>query len=216
MFSLARLPTVALAVMMALCLIGTARADPITFTSGTPGTSNYRSAEVAITVVNGVITFTVVNVLNNDQVWSVGQNISGLYFTVNSTGSGYLDSSSGNGTIIESPRHGTPTGELLSPDPVISPTGWALSGDGTGNFALCVICSPTNPAAGPSLTIVGGTGIGDYIHANGSLDNNTPHNPFLAGEVVFTMHIDGVDSASDFSNVIFQFGTDATDRKSVV
>jgi hypothetical protein len=75
---------------------------------------------------------------------------------------------------------------------------------------VCVICPGGNPAAGPELTVIGGSGAGSYANANGSINGNSPHNPFLAGPVTFTLSVAGVTSNSQFSNVVLQFGTKAT------
>lgn len=214
MFSLRALRKAAMAAMMIGCLAGAARADPISitvpYTSGVSGTSGYLNASVEITVLSGgVVEFRVTNLLSSGEVWSVGQNISGLYFTVNGAGSGSLtDSYASAATWINAPKGATPVANYEAGP--INPTGWILTSDGNGSFALCVICSPSNPPRGPTSTIIGGSGTGNYIHANGSLDNNTAHNPFLVSDVVFTMNIDGVTSPYQITNVTFQFGTTAT------
>jgi len=64
--------------------------------------------------------------------------------------------------------------------------------------------------AGPDQTIIGGTGSGAYANANGSIAANGPHNPFLVGPVTFTLVVPGVTVDSTFSNVVIQFGTEAT------
>src|SRR4030095_5831661 len=98
------------------------------------------------------------------------------------------------------------TGTLLG---TVNPTG-GTSGSTGGYLYVCVICPGGNPEAGPELTVIGGTGSGSYANANASINNNAPHNPFLAGPVTFTLSVAGVTSNSQFSNVILQFGTKAT------
>jgi hypothetical protein len=79
-----------------------------------------------------------------------------------------------------------------------------------------VICAfGVSSAAGPDQTIVGGTGSGAYANANGSINGNGPHNPFLVGTVTFVLNAPGVTANSTFSNVVIQFGTTATPPKEV-
>jgi len=199
-------PRIVKSVLFILAVVGLtcsfANADSISVVSGTPNTSNYLNASASITAGNGSVTIALSNNLTNSQVISVGQNISGVYFQVSgSSGSPSLTSSSGMSTNIANG-----TGTLLG---TVNPTGWT-SGSTAGYLYVCVICPGGNPPAGPELTIVGGTGSGSYANANASINNNSPHNPFLVGPVTFTLSLAGVTSNSQFSNVTLQFGTTAT------
>src|SRR6185369_15830165 len=91
-----------------------------------------------------------------------------------------------------------------------NPTGWAGGHSGT-TITACVICAfgIVSPA-GPAQTLIGGTGAGAYANANGSINGNGPHNPFLAGTLTLTLAANGVTANSTFSNVVVQFGTTAT------
>jgi hypothetical protein len=74
-----------------------------------------------------------------------------------------------------------------------------------------VICAfGISSPAGPDQTLIGGTGSGAYANANGSIDGNGPHNPFLVGTLTLTLVVPGVTVNSTFSNVVIQFGTTAT------
>jgi hypothetical protein len=74
-----------------------------------------------------------------------------------------------------------------------------------------VVCAfGVGPTVGPEQTLIGGTGSGAYANANGSIAGNDPHNPFLVGTVTFTLVVPGVTVNSTFSNVVIQFGTEAT------
>jgi len=193
-------------VLLILAVVGLtcsfANADSISVISGTPNSSNYVNASGSITAGNGSVTIALSNNLTNSQVISVGQNISGVYFQVSgSSGSPSLTASSGMSTSVANG-----TGTLLG---TVNPTGWT-SGSTGGYLYVCVICPGGNPEAGPELTVIGGTGSGSYANANASINNNAPHNPFLAGPVTFTLSVAGVTSNSQFSNVILQFGTKAT------
>lgn len=194
-----------LRVIAATCLLVflpalVAQADSISF--GSPGSSQYVAG--AISASDGTVTITLNNLLTNNQVISIGQNISGVYFTVGGyTGSGSLLSSSAQYlTVLSNGQATTQTGPI--------PTNWMVVNNVGGGLAVCVICPGTNAPAGPGYTIIGGTGAGSYTNANGSLNGNKPHNPYLAGTVTFTITLPGVTSTSQFSNVLVQFGTNPT------
>jgi|GEM_PF-517203 len=148
----------------------------------------------------GTVTITLANGLTNAQVKDVAQNISGVYFTL-STGQtvGTLASSVGNFTNI--------SGNTATPVAGTAPTGWGTVNNVNGGLSLCVICSGGNPPAGPSSTIVGGTGTGNYPTVNGSINGNGPHNPFLFGTNTFTMNIAGVTAGTTITGAFIQFGT---------
>jgi hypothetical protein len=91
-----------------------------------------------------------------------------------------------------------------------APTGWAGGHSGT-TITACVVCAfGIGPTAGPEQTLIGGTGSGAYPNANGSIAGNDPHNPFLVGTLTLTLSVPGVTVNSTFSNVVIQFGTEAT------
>jgi hypothetical protein len=197
--------TVALLALVSLAH-GTAKADPISVCTG-PGCS---TTNVSGTIVagNGTVTITLNNDLSQAQVVSVIQNISGVYFQVSGYTLGAVSlsgSSATNSTNISNTNVATPGG-------AVSPTGWGAGHDGA-LISVCVVCSGSfgaGPTAGPEQTIIGGTGSGLYPGANGSIAGNNPHNPFLTGTVTFTLVVPGVTVNSTFSNVVIQFGTEAT------
>jgi hypothetical protein len=202
--------SMAMFAVVALGSVSVAQADPFSFTSGTPGTGTYQNIAGTITAGAGTVTITITNLLTNAQVNGVIQNVSGVYFNVSGgTAVTGLSSSAFQSTIIAS-NNGSLAG-------AISPTGWG-AGTSSGEFVVCVICTggiAIAPTAQPSQTIIGGTGIGAYAAANGSIDGNAPHNPFLVSQnsngsahpVTFTMSITGVTAQSTFSNIFVQFGT---------
>jgi hypothetical protein len=63
--------------------------------------------------------------------------------------------------------------------------------------------------AGPAQTIIGGTAGSStaYSNANGSIDNNAPHNPFIQGVAHFTLNIAGVTASTNVTGATFSFGT---------
>lgn len=191
----------ALAVFGVLSLAhGTAQADPISVCTG----AGCSTTNVTGTIVagNGTVTITLNNNLTNAQVISVIQNISAVYFEVSGYNGGAVNltsSSSQNSTNI--------TGGVGTLAGAVNPTGWAAGNNGN-TITVCVICAfGITSTAGPDQTIIGGTGSGFYANANGSINGNDPHNPFLTGTVTFTLSVPGVTVNSTFSNVVVQFGT---------
>jgi len=185
---------------------GTAQADPISVCTG-PACS---TTNVSGTIVagNGTVTITLNNNLAQANVTSVIQNVSGVYFQVSGYTLGAVSlsgSSATNSTNISNTNIATPAG-------AVSPTGWGAGHNGAV-VSVCVVCAGSfgvGPTAGPEQTLIGGTGSGIYGAANGSIAGNNPHNPFLTGTVTFTLIVPGVTENSTFSNVVVQFGTEAT------
>ena len=189
--------------LVSLGSVSVARADPFSFTSGTPGTSNYQNVSGTITAGAGTVTITINNLLTNAQVFDVLQNVSGVYFNVSggTAVTGLVQSAAAAATNI--------VNQVGVPTTVVSQWG---AGSSSGEFVVCVICGagitiPPGAGAGPAQTLIGGTGTGAYSNTNGSINNNNPHNPFLVSPVTFTLSITGVTANSTFSNIFVQFGT---------
>jgi hypothetical protein len=183
---------------------GTAKADPISVCTGVGcSTTNVTGSIVAGA---GTVTITLNNNLTNAQVVSVIQNISGVYFQVSGYNLGAV-SLSGSNSAQSTNIADNGTGVLAG---AVNPTGWGAGNSGS-TITVCVICAfgVVSPA-GPDQTIIGGDGVGPYTAANGSITGNDPHNPFLVGTVTFTLIVPGVTVDSTFSNVVIQFGTEAT------
>jgi hypothetical protein len=200
MYKVLKKPKTLLAVCIVLAAALGAKADTINFTSGTAGTSNYQDVSGSIIAGNGTVTITLNNDLTDSQVFSIIQNISGIYFNV----SGY----GGNASLQPSSALTTTITNDFAALGAMSPTGWTVVNNIAGGLAVCVICPGGNPVAGPAMTIVGGDGSGTYANANGSI-NTGSHHPFLVGPGTFTVNVAGVTSSSTFSNVVIQFGTTA-------
>jgi hypothetical protein len=182
----------------------TAKADPISVCTGAGcSTTNVTGSIVA---GNGTVTITLNNNLTNAQVVSVIQNISGVYFQVSGYNGGAVSLSGSNSTQstnIDLSGNGVLAG-------AVNPTGWAAGHSGS-TITVCTVCAfGIGGAAGPEQTIIGGDGVGPYTNANNSITGNDPHNPFLVGTVTFTLVVPGVTINSTFSNVVIQFGTEAT------
>ena len=204
-FSNLKKSLMALAVLGILSLAqGAAKADPISICTG-PGCS---TTNVTGTIVagNGFVTITLNNNLTNAQVVSVIQNVSGVYFQVSGYNGGAVSLSASNSTQstnIDGSGNAVLAGGL-------NPTGWAAGHSGS-TITACVICAyGISSPAGPDQTLIGGTGSGPYANANGSIAGNDPHNPFLVGTLTLTLVVPGVTVDSTFSNVVIQFGTEAT------
>lgn len=182
---------------------GTAKADPISVCTG----AGCSTTNVTGTIVagNGTVTITLDNNLTNAQVVSVIQNVSGVYFQVSGYNGGAVSLSASNSTQSTNISGGN--GTLAG---AVNPTGWAAGHSGS-TITACVICAfGISSPAGPDQTLIGGTGSGAYANANGSINGNGPHNPFLAGTLTLTLVVPGVTVNSTFSNVVIQFGTTAT------
>ena len=125
---------------------------------------------------------------------SVVQNLSGLRFTV-STGQtvGTLDSSSGVPRDVE--EGGTYT------DGPAGPTGWELATIGPEMYlhVLETAVAPSRLIIGPPDAL--------YFVAKGSIEDNKPHNPFLAESATFELIVPGVTALSTITEATFEFGT---------
>jgi PEP-CTERM motif len=181
---------------------GTAKADPISVCTG--GGCSTTNVSGTIVAGNGTVTITINNNLTNAQVGNVGQNVSAIYFQISGYNGGAVSLSASNSTQSTNISGGN--GVLAG---AVNPTGWA--GGHSGNLiTACVICAfGISSPAGPDQTLIGGTGSGAYASANGSINGNDPHNPFLAGTLTLTLVVPGVTVNSTFSNVVIQFGTTA-------
>ena len=182
---------------------GTAQADPISVCTG----AGCSETNVTGTIVagNGTVTITLNNNLSNSEVNSIIQNVSAVYFNVSGYNGGAVTLASSNSAQSTNINGGV--GVLAGP---VNPTGWGAGANGN-TITACVICAfGISSPAGPDQTIIGGTGSGAYPNANGSINNNNPHNPFLVGTTTFVLNVPGVTVNSTFSNVVIQFGTSAT------
>lgn len=155
------------------------------------------SASATFVTGNGTLTIELADLLANPV--SAGQLLSGLQFTLSSGNTGAtLTGSSGQEINIANG-----VGQLGS---AVS-AGWGF-GNLQSGYVLCVICPgvslPQPPTVQPSHLIIGP---GPYTDANGSINNNDPHNPFLNQTASFTFDAPGVTGNTTVSNVVFSFGT---------
>jgi hypothetical protein len=205
MFSISKLQLLIVAAV--ICLALPLMADTIPITINTGFGSNHHSVSGSVTTGNGTVTISIQNTLGNLGVISIAQNISAIYLRVDGYGGdATLSSSSSTNSIDLSSHWGTSLGPQSS-------TGWIVQDNVNGWFGVCTICAE-GPQPGPDWTIIGG-GPGWYPFANGSLNNNDPHNPFLSGEVTFTLNVQGVTANSDILDYYIQFGTTPTPPRAV-
>ena len=194
----------ALVAIVSISFSQVASADTISVISGSGATAV--NVTGTITAGAGTVTIVLNNNLNNAQVFGVIQNVSGVYFTVSGYNGGAVSLSGSNST--QSTNIDGNGNAVLGG--AVNPTGWAAGHSGT-TLEACVICAfGVGPTVGPEQTLIGGTGTGTYANAQGSIAGNDPHNPFLVGTLTLTVLAPGVTAQSTFSNVIVQFGTDAT------
>jgi hypothetical protein len=169
-----------------------------TAAGATEAGGNAVAATAVFTTGVGTIDITLTNLLVNPL--TIAQNLSDLTFHVTTGEStGTLSSSSGLERTIAA--NGTFT------DGAVVAAGWVLTTVGT-DLHLDVLSGPGH--AGPAHTIVGlPDGSNVYSNANGSIAGNGPHNPFLFGDVTFSLNVAGVTAASSIDNVLFSFGTES-------
>jgi len=197
----------------ALALLGCttlAKADTVTVCTPTGATDTSGETVAACATVTtgaGTVTVDLSNTLTATQVKSVGQNLSDLFFTLDTTTSAGSVSSS-TGTFINVGTGGavTPaTSDAPAPDLI----DWGLSNSG-GTYHL----NGLGGGVTPENTIIGGTAgsFTAYSNANASIDGNGPHNPFVLGTGDFVLSIAGVTAGTDISDIVFSFGTTPGDN----
>ena len=176
-----------------------ASANTITFNTAVGATNPQSGQPVSATATfitgTNTLTITLTNLLINPT--DVSQNISNLAFVLSSgQTTGSISSSSALQRNVASDGSYT--------DGSVLPTGWGLlSNNPSGGMTLEDL-----GFAGPAQTIIGAPGAGGvYSNANGSIAGNSPHNPFLAGPVSFTLNIEGLTAGDTVTRAIFSYGT---------
>jgi hypothetical protein len=177
---------------MALCS-APARADIDTFVTPTGATTSGGpvNAEAVFTTGAGTITITLTNLQANPK--DVAQAISDLSFTV-SAGSNLTLSSATNPTVnlINIVNH------------VGVPDGTGVAGFAYSSTATTGLFEQLGSGTGPAQLIIGP---GPYTNANGSINNNKPHNPFIDQTVTWTDFASGVTASTKITAATFSFGT---------
>jgi hypothetical protein len=188
-------------ILTALLCVSTAFAGTITYTGiGTSSGGNTVNGSATFVTSLNSITVTLSNFLSDPK--SVGQNISGLFFTLSNPP--ILPSlSSSSGVELTVASNGTYTvGSAGS-------TGWSLTSSGS-SLTLNVL----GTAIGPAHTLIGPSNNGTYVggaysNANSSIAGNGPHNPFLKNDLTFSISAPGVTGVTTISGSTFFFGTTA-------
>jgi hypothetical protein len=193
-----RRPFLFVASVAAVASLSAKTADAGSITYVATSSAGNAPAVATFTTSAGSITVTLVN--DDVNPVSVGENVSALRFDV-STGNGgvasYLSSSSG--------AERTVAGNGAFSDGSSVATGWAFARSGATTISLDVLGAG---GSGPAHTLIGlpDSG-GSYSAAKGSIAGNGPHNPFLANTITFNITDPAATSASQITNVCFQFGT---------
>ena len=199
------LPTVLMAVLSSsLAMANTA--TYITPSGSTTGGGAVND-QAAFTTGAGTVTIDLTNLLTAAQVNDVAQNLSDLFFTLSGTFASGLVSDANrtySGKLIDVAAGGAVSTDSGNGIPA-SYNGWDFSNSGS-TFLL----NDLGSAAGPAQTIIGGTtSTTTYPGANGSIDGNGPHNPFLQGTAHFVLTIAGVTASTNITAATFSFGTAA-------
>lgn len=156
-------------------------------------TSSGDPAEVVFVTTAGQLQITLKNLQVDPQ--GVADCLSALGFGLSAGTSASLNTSSGLERTIATDGSFT-DGSMVA-------AGWVLSGSAS---SLLLDDLTGTGHAGPAHTVIGAPGGATYDQ-NGSITGNGPHNPFLFGDVTFTLDITGLTDRSTVGNVFFQFGT---------
>lgn len=181
-----------------------ASANEQTFTfSGMAGGESVSATAVFTVGPGGQLTIQLTNNTMNFQ--DAGQLLVGLSFGfTGGNGTPTLGSESGDEVKIGS--GGTVT-SLGAGNP-----SWGFAANGStvlfADIAQSVGGLSAQGSSVPGLTLIGTPCLGgSYCDANGSIDSNKPHNPFVSGALTLTLTIPGLTNADQINNVNFYFST---------
>ncbi len=163
------------------------------------GNSDPVAANVTITTgAAGAVTVTLTDTLAS--TLNAGQLLSDLFFTLSSAPTTALNTTTTptSAPLIDISGTGAVTTDA---GPIVS---WGLTSSG----AVVHLDSLTG---GPAQTIIGP---GPYAGANGSIDGNGPHNPFINQTASFSFTVAGVTAATNITAASFSFGTMTGDNVS--
>lgn len=188
-----------------LSLTASLSASNITYStpSGSSTSAGPVSADATFTVSAGQLQITLQDLLANPK--DAGQLLSDLQFTLNLglTGTPGFTSSAQQVTVN--------TNGSFTLASTAASTGWGFGSTGAKSYILCVICSSASfydpVTANPSETIIGPPGGATYSNANGSIDGNGPHNPFLNQTATFTITDSAINSDTRITSATFSFST---------
>jgi hypothetical protein len=194
---------VVMAVML-LMMSTAAFADSVPFSfSGTASNGQTVSASGTLSYSGGILTVTITNNINGST--TVGQNVSGFFFTT--TGTVGAVTNSGSGATIDFTTAPPTTGFGGT-----NTGGWGLSTT-NGGYMLSALVGGSQF---PNYTIIGQNASGTGSFATGS------HNPFFTSGAgcpasgnngcyaQFSIAVSGIDSVSQITNFSLFFGTDSS------
>jgi hypothetical protein len=181
-----------------LLAAGVSNASPIVFQTAPGATTSGGpvSASASFSMSSpGSLQITLNDTLANPN--NVGQLLSGLSFSIPGFTTGTLTNSSSTDVFVT-------TGGAYNLGTPGTTTGWILQ----SGFDLCDICSSGKGVNAPAGLIIGPPASSNlYANANGSIVDNSAHNPFLYETATYDLSISGLPSNFTVSSVLFRFGT---------
>ncbi len=160
-------------------------------------------ARVKFSISDDSMVVTVINLQSG--IVSVGQDISSLFFTVDSGGAvlslGSKDLATSTGTQVN-----ISSGGAVTSTKTVSPIAHWTAGSSGGQSYL----NDLSGGGSPIDTIIGPpSSNGSYTTVNSSIAGNGPHNPFIQQQAVFTFNNPGLLQTAKVTNVLVGFGTTA-------
>lgn len=185
--------------LVGILAAGTSTASPIVFQTATGATTSGGpvSASASFTLLSpGSLEITLNDTLANPT--GVSQLLSGFSFSIPGFTTGTLTNSSSTDVFVT-------TGGAYNLGTPGTTTGWILQ----PGFDLCDICSSGKGVNAPAGLIIGPPASSNlYANANGSIVDNSAHNPFLYETATYDLSISGLTSSNfTVSSVLFRFGT---------
>jgi len=173
-----------------------ASASTATFATSTGAMASGQPVSATVTITTGAGGAVTVSLTDNAVVTSdAGQLLSDLFFTLSATPTTALSTTTTPGSTSGGLIDISGTG-VVSAD-ASAYASWGLSSSGS-------IVHLDSLAGGPSQTIIGP---GPYAGANGSIQGNGPHNPFINGTANFAFTVAGIDATTTITAASFSFGT---------
>lgn len=190
---------------------GLAHADTFNFAGTTSGGATVNgTAVISGSAGSNIITITLTNNIAN--IVDVGQGISGFSFQVTNSAGAVINitpvsitSQSGREVLVGANGVITEVGVTTAADT----SGWGLTTQNPA-YVNALGFTGSNGSKPPDEEILGSLTNGAYSSANGSITDNTPHNPFVVQALNLTLTLGiNLPAGFQFSNVIMYFGTTA-------
>ena len=201
-----------LALLAVPLLVASAGAGTISYDLvGVDSAGDPVAARIDFTTLTNSMTIDITNLLAAGSVKNVGQNISGIQFTLSSgQSSGALNGTNPPNTqqSVLSTGFGFPLANVTG-----NPTGWSLQPDvdnGLGKgIGLCVACVAGNT----QHTLIGGAPGANYLNSDSSIrEPGSVSNPFFDNVLHFALNVPGVqgtatDPGDYVDSAFITFGT---------